>query len=275
MRMLRMSRFMGIFQQADDYQIDDARRDGEERAVEAVHHAPVSGDDVAGVLDLAHALPLGFEQVAEHACDVHDDGQDDGVVPRIGPESRPDQDEARQDGEDKSAPEACPGLFRGDALKEFLAVFAEKHSDTVGAHVGGPDDDEEGEHRAAVEVAGLVQDHEAGEREGRRDVQQARVQEGEELEISFVLDHQRGDHQHEQQDGADAHQPDFQPEGQDEEQGQERAAPQHDGQGARPGEQLPHRHAVELVQHRHHHESDEGGVQVLVHDKATDDDGQE
>ena len=49
-----------------------------------------------------------------------------------------------------------------------------------------------------------------------------------------------GDHQHEQQDGADAHEPDVQAEGHDEEQGQERTASQYDGQGPRPGEQLPH-----------------------------------
>ena len=57
--MLWISLFIGIgLQQADDYQVDDARGDGEERAVEAVHHAPVSGNDVAGVLDVADPFPL-------------------------------------------------------------------------------------------------------------------------------------------------------------------------------------------------------------------------
>ena len=91
---------------------------------------------------------------------MHDGRQDDGMIPGIGPQTRPDKDEARQDSEGQSAPEPRPGLFRGDTREELPAVLPQQHSDAVGADVRGPDDDEEGKHRHAVERPVLVEDDE-------------------------------------------------------------------------------------------------------------------
>ena len=106
----------------DDGQIKNTGRNSEQSAVEAVQHAAVPGDDVAGVLDVAHAFPLGLEQVAEHAGHVHDGRKDDDMEHRIGPQPRPVQDEPREDGEQHAAPEARPGLFRGDGGEKLAGT---------------------------------------------------------------------------------------------------------------------------------------------------------
>src|SRR5271170_820967 len=152
---------------------------GEEKGVDAVEDAAVTGKHGAGVLDACAALDGGFEEVAQLGGDVENRGEDEGLPERLGDveECVAAGDEDVGDVDDQSRREhtakdggdgAYPGFAGAKAGGEL--AFAEGAAEVERGDIAGPDADHEEEDKGR---AVLLLREEGNEGEGIGDVDEA------------------------------------------------------------------------------------------------------
>ena len=263
-----LSIFIYSSDKVEESQVNGSHRHGEQGAVQSVQHPAMTGNEVAGVLDVAAAFPHGLEQIAGDAAPVHQDGEDDAMDQRESEQVRPVQDHCGQDREKQSAPETDPGLLRGNLRRDFPAVFlTEQGSQDIGSDVGTPDDDEETQEQQSAEGS-LPEGQQVGKRHRDRDIQQARIDEREFGEFTLVFDQQGVEHDDQDRDDGQCNIFAGHVEGLAEIQQQKEDHAGTDRQGAGELVTLPHRHAIEFYHHRTHRENNQCGEKVPVDQQA-------
>ena len=105
---------------------------------------------MTGILDPELPLPKTFKQVAANPAEIHDDGQQDAVVPWVRKYTGEFQNDCRNYTESHAAPETDPGFLGGYFRSEFLLSVSESPADGVCADVREPDEDEETEQKQSV-----------------------------------------------------------------------------------------------------------------------------
>ena len=137
-----------LFLEANRVEIDDAGGNCQERAVEAVEHAAVAGEDISAVLDAELALEEALDEVAPGAKDANNEGEAHPLQEAEvggGGEAVP-QKNTDAKAEQAATDAADPRLLGRDALEEFGGeTLAQEATHAIGARIVGPEEDEEGE----------------------------------------------------------------------------------------------------------------------------------
>ena len=137
-----------LFLEANRVEIDDAGGNCQERAVEAVEHAAVAGEDISAVLDAELALEEALDEVAPGAKDANDEGEAHPLQEaQVGGGGKAvPQKNTYAKAEDAATYAADPRLLGRDALEEFGGeTLTEEATHAIGARIVGPEEDEEGE----------------------------------------------------------------------------------------------------------------------------------
>ena len=116
----------------------------------------MTGNDAAGIFNIAATLPHGFEKVSVNAKDTHDGTKDYTMVKLVAKEACKAQDKTGKHGREYSTPETNPGLLGRDLREEFLAILLAKgDSEYVSAYIRCPDNDEEAQHQLTGELCSV------------------------------------------------------------------------------------------------------------------------
>ena len=136
---------------------DDRRR---QQRIHPVHHAAVTGQQIAHVLDPEIAFDQRFGQVPAGGDDG-DCGPDDQALPPLAVQHQPDGQRTAEPRPGNRTGESLPGFLRRDGRRH--RVFAEQHTGDVTAGVRADHHDHEGQDAPRAVVGGQHQRREAGQ----------------------------------------------------------------------------------------------------------------